>query len=251
MEALKSLLKKIRTILVDDESHARERLKDLLERFDIFEIIGEASDGNEALGMLITHTPDVAFLDINMPGLSVFQSIPSLKNPPLIIFQTAYSEHAAEAFDIDALDYLLKPVRFERLEKTVDKIKEKLSTDSSKGSDIEEVHKDSTHKISVKINGRITLIEVADIERISFERGVSTIYTEAQKFISDKYLNYYEEKLESCGFFRTSRTDIVNLEAIVVIENPCQGVYALELKSGKRVDLSRRKAQLLRKIVDF
>ncbi|NLW77658.1 MAG: response regulator, partial [Methanomicrobiales archaeon] len=85
----------IKTIIADDENHARERLRELLGRFDIFDIAGEARDGNEALQMIIIHKPAVAFLDINMPGISVFQTVSSLQNPPLIVFQTAYSEYAA------------------------------------------------------------------------------------------------------------------------------------------------------------
>jgi DNA-binding LytR/AlgR family response regulator len=241
----------IKTIIADDEGHARERLRDLLDRFDLFDIVAEAADGNEALNMIITHSPDVAFLDINMPGISVFQSLPSLKKPPIIIFQTAYSEHAAEAFDIDALDYLLKPVRYERLEKTVKKIQEKLKIKADKPVELIESPKDSLDRISVKVCGRIKIIEVKDIVRISFEKGFCNIYTSSEKFISDKYINYYEEKLKGCGFFRTSRTDLVNLEAISVIQSLFQGMYTIELKNGMSVDLSRRKAQILKKIVDF
>lgn len=237
----------IKTIIADDETHARERLKDLLLTFGIFEIIAEATDGNEALNLMITHNPDVAFLDINMPGMSVFKSVPSLNNPPIIIFQTAYSEYAAEAFDISALDYLLKPIRLERLEKSVLKIKEKLNfttNDTEKGS------KDVVDRISIKINDKIKIIEVSEIIRLSFENGFCYIYTSTDRFISDKYLNYYEEKLKDCGFFRTSRTDMVNIEAISVIQNLHQGIYTIELKNGTTVDLSRRKAQILKKIVD-
>ncbi|MFC1476392.1 LytR/AlgR family response regulator transcription factor [Fibrobacterota bacterium] len=241
----------IKTIIADDESHARERLRYLLDRFDLFDIVAEAADGNEALNMIITHNPDVAFLDINMPGISVFQSLPSLHKPPVIIFQTAYSEHAAEAFDIDALDYLLKPVRYERLEKTVIKIQETLKRKAHKPDELQESSGDSFDRISVKINSRIKIIEVKDIVRISFENGFCYIYTPSEKFISDKYLNYYEEKLDGRGFFRTSRTDIVNLEAISVIQSLFQGMYTIELKNGMCVDLSRRKAQILKKIVDF
>lgn len=241
----------IKTIIADDEIHARERLKDLLERFDLFNIVDEATDGNEALNMMITHQPDVAFLDINMPGISVFKSLPSLNNPPIIIFQTAYSEHAAEAFDIDALDYLLKPIRFERLEKTVEKIKKKLNQNHLTIVEPIDSKKDAPHRISVKVNGRVKLIDTDDIVKFSFENGFCYIYTSSEKLMSEKFLNYYEEKLESEGFFRTSRNDIVNLKAISAIQTIVSGVYSVELKNGMTVDLSRRKAQSLRKIVDF
>lgn len=240
----------IKIIIADDEIHARERLKDLLDRFNIFDIIAEAKDGNEALNLMITHEPDVAFLDINMPGISVFKSLPSLNNPPLIVFQTAYSEHAAEAFDIDALDYLLKPIRIERLEKTVKKIQRKLG---AQNTNIEQLgsQKESTQRISVKVNGKTKIIDSNNIIKFSFENGFCYIYTSEGKLMSDKFLNYYEEKLESEEFFRTSRNDIINLKAISAIQTIANGIYSVELKNGMTVDLSRRKAQVLRKIVDF
>ncbi len=240
----------IKIIIADDEIHARERLKDLLEKFDVFDIIAEAKDGNEALNLMITHEPDVAFLDINMPGISVFKSLPSLNNPPIIVFQTAYSEHAAEAFDIDALDYLLKPIRIERLEKTVKKIQRKLGTEN-KISEQQESQKESVQRISVKVNGKTKIIDSNDIFKFSFENGFCYIYTTGGKLMSDKFLNYYEEKLEGEDFFRTSRNDIINLKAISAIQSITSGIYSVELKNGMTVDLSRRKAQALRKIVDF
>lgn len=239
----------IKTIIADDENHARERLRELLGRFDIFDIAGEARDGNEALQMIIIHKPAVAFLDINMPGISVFQTVSSLQNPPLIVFQTAYSEYAADAFDINALDYLLKPVRFERLEKTVAKIIEKC-TPKSEILATSELSKPLDH-VTITINGKTRVIAAKDILRISIEEGFCYLYTNAEKLISDKYLNYYEEKLKGSNFFRTSRTDIINLDYISMINKVVQGVYTIEMQNGMQIDLSRRKAQQLRQIVDF
>jgi len=226
-------------VIADDEIHARERLRDLLDRFDCFDIVAEATDGDEALNAIITHSPQVAFLDITMPGISVFQTIPSLKQPPLIVFQTAYSEHAADAFDINALDYLLKPVRFERLEKSVEKIKAQFPEEV-----IPEPEKSTSGTLSVKVNGRIEIITIADIVRISFEQGFCFIYTETEKIISDKYLNSYEEILEPQGFFRANRNDLVNIKSITVVHS-----HSLALQNGDSVDLSRRKAQTLKKII--
>lgn len=240
------MFSKITVLLADDESHARDRMRDLLDRFDIFEVIGEAKDGNEALQQIIGLQPQVAFLDINMPGISVFQSLPSLKNPPLIVFQTAYSEHAAEAFDINALDYLLKPVREERLSQTVAKIKEKLGYDETPT-----VVPPVVDKLSVKVNGQTLFIELPAIIRISFENGFSTIYTQNGKYLSDKYLNHYEELLEKSGFFRASRSELIKLSAITSIQGHGQGMFRVRLSNDDCVDLSRRKGQALRRIVQF
>jgi two-component system response regulator AlgR len=242
----------ITTIIADDENHARERLRELLDRFALFDIVAEAKDGNEALQLIITHKPAVAFLDINMPGMSVFQSLPSLQNPPLIIFQTAYSEHAAGAYDINALDYLLKPIRFERLEKAVAKILEKQALSAApehlKSPETRALPADH---VTVTIGGKTRVIAAKDIIRISMEDGFCYLHTAGEKMISDKYLNYYEEKLKAGNFFRTSRTDIINLDHIAIIHKEFQGTYAIEMQNGMQIDMSRRKAQQLRKIVDF
>jgi DNA-binding LytR/AlgR family response regulator len=241
----------ITTLIADDEVYARERLRDMLDRFGLFDIIAEACDGNEAIGFIITRKPRVAFLDINMPGISVFRSIPSLQNPPIIIFQTAHSEHAAEAFDINALDYLLKPIRFERLEKTVAKIGERLVAPVSGRMKSAGTAPPPAGQVTVTVNGKTRVIATKEIIRISFENGFCYIYTAKEKLASDKFLNYFEEKLSGGRFFRTSRNDLINLDDISMIHKLLPGMYTIELKSGMQVELSRRKAQELRTIIDF
>jgi two-component system, LytTR family, response regulator len=239
----------ITTIIADDETHARERLRELLDKFDLFTVIAEAKDGNEALKLIISHTPEVVFLDINMPGMSVFQTMPSLKNPPLIIFQTAYSEHAARAYDINALDYLLKPIRFERLEKAVAKILEKRgASDHPKSPDSP---LGPSNHVAITISGKTRIVAAEDIISISVEDGICCLYTAGEKMMSDKYLTYFEEKLKGGNFFRTGRTDMVNLHHIVMIEKEFQGTYTVVMQNGMKIDVSRRKAQQLKKIMDF
>ncbi|MCP4367489.1 MAG: response regulator transcription factor [Deltaproteobacteria bacterium] len=245
----------IKTLIADDERHARERLKELLVAFEIFDITAEAATGNEALEKIITHKPDVAFLDINMPGISVFNTLPSLSRPPIIIFQTAYSEYAAEAYDINALDYIMKPFSRERLEKTVGKIQEKMyaqsqSSDASAGK-VGESASEKMEIISIKVRDTIKIILVKDIQKICFEDGLSFIYTHEGRYMTDKYLNYYEKKLINSGFFRTNRANLVNLDYIESIHRMFKGRYLVELKDKSRVDLSRRKAVALKKKIDF
>lgn len=245
----------IKTLIADDEKHARERLKDLLAPYNEFKIAAEAKNGNQALEMIIVHQPQVAFLDINMPGISVFNSIPSLNQPPIIIFQTAYSEYAVEAFNINALDYLMKPVSRERLEKTIHKIREKLSTHarSSERPDPGSHHStaDKTDRISIHTRGKIKIIPIQDIRKICFEDGLSFIYTPEGRFMTDRFLNYYEAKLADSGFFRTNRANLVNLSYIESIHKMFKSRYLVELKDKSRVDLSRRKAVELKKLINF
>lgn len=240
----------IKVIIADDEKHARDRLRELLEEYGLFNIAGEASTGNEALEMIVALKPDVAFLDINMPGVSVFDTISSLNDPPIIIFQTAYSEYATEAFNINALDYLMKPLGRDRLDQAVKKIRERLSirNEIPRGKEPDQIKMES---ISIRDRGSIKIIHVKDIQKICFEDGLSFIYTSGKKYLSDRPLKHYEEKLKGSGFFRSSKASLVNLDFIEAIHPMFHGNYIIELKDKSRVDLSRRKAGILKKMIEF
>ena len=251
----------IKTIIADDEQHALERLRDLLADHEQFEIIAEAGDGTGALEQIVNHTPDVVFLDINMPGVSVFKTISSLQNPPLIVFQTAHSKYAADAFDINAIDYLLKPVSRERFSQAISKILGKLEVKAPESAEpiahqIEpeekpESKKEIIDKISVKAHGAIKIIPISDICSFCFEEGLSFIHTTEGRYLADRSLNYYEEKLKQSGFFRSNRANLVNLEFVATIHKGFKGNYTMELKDGSRIELSRRKAPMLKKRLDF
>jgi two-component system, LytTR family, response regulator len=241
----------IRFVIADDEQHAIDRLKDLLSDYKQFKIVAEVNDGNKVLEKIVSLKPDVAILDINMPGISVFNTISSLQDPPLIIFQTAHSKYATDAFDINALDYLLKPVSRERFKQAVSKILGNLETFTPGNKNIEPLDKDPTEKISVKVNGMIKIIPVGDISKVCFEEGLSFIYTQKDHFISDRTLNYYEDKFKDMNFFRTNRANLVNLDYVTTIHKAFKGAYFIELQDGTRVELSRRKSQMLKKTLDF
>lgn len=243
----------ISVLIADDEAHARERLKNLLAKYDFLQIDYEAKSGDEVIQILISQQIDVAFLDINMPGVSVFKTISSIKNPPIIIFQTAYSEYAVSAFGINALDYLLKPITEERLEQTIQKIQNALKIGNNSIENKEETNQQGDSKIkqiSVNTGRNIKIIPTEDIFQIAFEDGVTFIYIKNERFISTKFLNYYEDKLDE-NFFRVSRNDIINLKLIESFHPMFNGTYLIELKNGKKIKLSRRRAKELKKIIDF
>lgn len=241
----------IKTLIADDEQHALDRLKDLLSSYDQFQIVAEVNSGTAALEKIVSLKPDVAFLDINMPGVSIFKTISSLQDPPLVIFQTAHSKYAADAFDIDALDYLMKPVSRERFSRAVTKIIEKISITETVTALKEPQEKETTDKISLKVREAIKIIQVCDIQKICFEEGLSFIYTKEGRFLSDRSLNYYEEKFQNGGFFRSNRANLVNLEYVTTLHKGFKGSYLMELKDGSRVELSRRKALILKKTLAF
>jgi two-component system, LytTR family, response regulator len=238
----------IRVLIADDEKPARKRLQTLLKDNSGFKIIAEAENGDEVLKLIIEKSPEVAFLDINMPGASVFSTIPSLKNPPLVVFQTAYSEFGAKAFDINAVDYLLKPISRERFDQALEKISVSLNRGIPSGGTVDKKH---THEadldvISVKSGDALRIVKVEKISRISFDEGFSFIHIIKEKLYSDKSLNYYEDLLGDHGFYRVSRTDIINLKYMEKLHPFFNGQYIVELTNSDKIHVSRRRVQGLK-----
>lgn len=234
----------IKTIVADDEGHARQRLAKLLKRYPEIKIICEIADGDELIPVLQSEAIDVAFLDINMPGASVFHTISSLPDPPLVVFQTAYSEYAVDAFGINALDYLMKPVSVERLDACVSKIKKALSIQK-------DTAKTPLTQISVKYGSIMKVITIEDIFAIKTEEGFSYIHTAEGRYLSDRSLHYFETILSDLRFYRISRTAIVNLDYVKVLHPMFKGSYRLELNNGIKMDVSRRRMKKLKDLLAF
>jgi two-component system LytT family response regulator len=253
----------ITVIIADDEKHARERLKELLSVYPEFKVTAEAEDGEQLAAAIIARQGAVAFLDINMPGISVFQSITALKNLPLIVFQTAYAEHAVEAFNVNALDYLLKPISRDRFAACIKKIRQALLSQGPGGQDQTEspdvqpepeqeleskppsvsrpVYDRAVKRLSVRSGQMIKVIEINAVVKISFEAGFSFIYTADSRYYSDKFLHFFEELLSVEGFYRINRNEIVNLNLVKKIHPMLYGTCTLELENGEKLDVSRRR----------
>lgn len=233
----------LNTLIADDERFARERLVKLLEPFPLFRICRQAKNGDDVAEILKTEKIDVAFLDINMPGTSVFHTLEKLQVMPFIVFQTAYSEFAVKAFRINAVDYLLKPVDRALLSGTVQRI-EKLAIQTVSLSR-------KAENIPLRIGNSIRLIPFSSLFFIHSRDGFSYLNTGTDDHISEKSLNYYQQILNEHQFFRTSRSSIVNLDKIERILQTTKSNYTLLLTNGSRVPLSRRSARELRKILNL
>lgn len=248
---------KLRTLIVDDEAPARERLKKLLSQNDLVELIGEAGDGIKAVELIEELTPDLALLDIQMPGLDGFGVIKMLQNPPLIIFVTAYDEYAIRAFEVNALDYLLKPFTKVRLEGAIERASKELSrrTDfSAKLDALFQTLKEQPRyleRIAVRKGGRIFVLDVAAIDWIGSEGGLIYIHTKEGKYITNYTLEELESRLNPNMFFRAHRSAIVNLTKIKEIIPWFAGSHRIRLTTGVEVDLSRNQAKELRKIIKW
>jgi len=224
----------MKAFLVDDEPLARYELCRLLRAHPEVEIAGEAEDGEQALRLLATVTPDVLFLDIQMPGLSGFDLLDRLGgNVPDVIFTTAYEQHALRAFEVNALDYLLKPIAPDRLAVALRRLG--LRRPPAPVS-----------QIFVRDGDRCWIVPLADIYLLESEGNYTRLCFGAERPLLRRSLNALERQLTPQTFFRANRRQILNLQAIAKTQLTETGRLAVTLKAGPRVELSRRQSELLR-----
>lgn len=234
----------LRAMIVDDEAPARSELRFLLEETGRVEEVVEASSARDAVEKLLDGRPDVLFLDISMPktnGMQLAEALHKLKNPPSVVFVTAYSEYALEAFDVDAVDYLMKPVETERLERALDKVAAHMRPVGTPATPSE--------RIPVEKGGRKVLVPVDQIRYIEAKDDYSCIYTDADRYLSVISLAQLEAKLSPHGFFRVHRGYIVNLQYVEDVEVVSSGVLQLGISGieGKKISVSRRRVVQLKR----
>lgn len=238
----------LRAMIVDDEAPARSELRFLLEQTGKIGSINEASSVRSAIEMLMENRVDVVFLDISMPGASGLQlaeALHKLKNPPAVVFVTAYSDHAVEAFEVDATDYLMKPVEEERLDQAINKVIARVKPMLDGG-------KSSIERIPVEKGGRKVLIPVDQIRYIMAKDDYSCIFTEDDRYLSTTSLAQFETKLGDFGFFRVHRRYIVNLANVEDVETVPSGAIQLGVSGAEdRIPVSRRRVAPLKKALNL
>ena len=238
----------MRAMIVDDEAPARSELRFLLEETGRVESITEASSAREAVEKLMEAKAEVIFLDISMPktsGMQLAEALHKLKNPPAIVFVTAYSEYALDAFGVDAVDYLMKPVESDRLELALDKVEAR----APKAEPAAPQSHSSVERIPVVKSGRKVLVPIDQIRYIEAKDDYSCIYTDNDRFLSTISLAKLEEKLAPHGFFRVHRGYIVNLEYVEDVEVISSGILQLGINGieGKKISVSRRRVVALKR----
>lgn len=242
----------IKALIVDDEAAARSELKFALGAYSEIDVAGEASNVKEALSILKKEHIDVIFLDINMPdmsGMQVAKEINNLEIKPLVVFVTAYDEYAVDAFAIDAMDYLLKPLSEKRFEHTIDKLLKTL--DDKNRAPAAELQELSILKIPVQKGGKTILITKEKILYAQAHGDYTYVFTSDNRYLCDYTLTELEVKLTGSSFFRTHRSYIVNLNMVDQISTMPGGNFVLHIKSGKlaEVPVSRRQARKLKMIL--
>ncbi len=240
----------LNALIVDDEAPARSELRYLLEETGRVDTIREALNAREAVESLVKSKEgtdqriDVIFLDISMPktsGMQLAEALHKLKNPPAVVFVTAYSEYALEAFNVDAVDYLMKPVETDRLNRALDKV-EAIVKPASASHPTQE-------RIPVAKGGRKVLVPVEQIRYIEAKDDYSCIYTDGDRFLSTISLAKLEQKLTPHGFFRVHRGYIVNLDHVEDVEVISSGILQLGIKGveEKKIPVSRRRVVPLKR----
>ena len=238
----------MKTLIVDDERRARERLSRMLEAFGDVEIVGEAGDGVEALERISALRPDVVFLDIQMPGLSGFDVLAELpaERMPLVAFVTAYDQYALRAFEVSAVDYLMKPVEEERLARAVARLRNRSARDGVERLLAELRGRKRLERVVGKRLQKLYVLETEAIEAFVSEGELVFAVTVDGRFVVERTLRDLEAALDPERFARVHKQAIVNLGAVKVLEPVVKGGASARLACGQVVEISRRYAVELR-----
>jgi len=241
----------IRCLVVDDEQVAREHMVRLLEQYSDVTTVGSASNGVEALESIADFTPDVVFLDIEMPEMSGFDVLAQLRTAPLIVFATAYDEYAVQAFEANAIDYLLKPVQPGRLTKTIEKIRTTLEKpakeyESLLRTALSQLRPGAPAKLAARRGRRIVLLSPKEILYARIEDEIVFLHSHSDRFATDRTITELEELLEPGGFCRISRSVLVNLVYARELLPWSNGTWKLKLANNIELDVSRERARELK-----
>lgn len=238
----------LRVLVCDDELMARKRVLRLLGELSGIEGTIECESGEEVLAKLGTEDVDVAVLDIDMPGLTGLETVMQMpEDRPYVIFLTAHPEHAVQAFDVGAVDYVLKPVDDARLEKALARARQALDHGAAPGPAHGAASSSKTSKLAIATHDGAALVSPSDVTHATFDGALVTVHTAARSILTDDTLQDLEAKLPKGPFERVHRRAIVNLDHVDRLESVDSGGYVACLSSGKRVDVSRQSARRLRR----
>lgn len=248
---------KIRTLIIEDEAPARDLLKAFLSEMPQIDIIGECSDGFSGLKAINENKPDLVILDIQMPKLTGFELIELLEEIPEIIFTTAYDQFAIKAFELNAVDYLMKPFAKSRLHQAIEKVAERYAVKANQTPAIQKMvdqihHEQNTlDRIVVKSGSNIHVIPIDDIEQLEAQDDYVMIHTADGRFMKKETMGYLEQHLPQEQFIRIHRSHIVNINQIQRIEQYGKESYLLMLKNGNQVNVSKSRIKDLKRELDF
>jgi two-component system, LytTR family, response regulator len=248
-------MKNIRALIIDDESLARELIKNYLKNQPGIEIIGECENGFDGVKSIAELKPDLVFLDIQMPKLNGFEMLELTENPPEVIFITAHNDFAIRAFERNAIDYLLKPFSQERLLAAVSKARDKIvagdSGDRRIPRLIQQPLTDKLERIVVKTGTKIRIIPADKIIYLEAQDDYIMVYTDEGKHLKQGTMKYYEDHLDESRFIRVHRSYIVRIDQVTQLEPYGKDSYVLKLKNGAALKVSRNGLKNLKENFNF
>lgn len=250
-------MKKYRCLIVDDEEPARSLIRDFLKDFNEFEIIGEAGNGFEGVRLINELLPDVVFLDIQMPKLTGFEVLELIDCKPFIIFSTAFDQYAIEAFEKNAIDYLLKPYSRERFKRAVKKIIEQdieLKDRGEVNQRIIENLDDSNemlNRIAIRAGNHIQVIPVDDISYLESDDDYVRVHSKGKEYLKEKTMRFFENHLDPTQFVRIHRSYIMNVNELDRLERYEKDSYLAILKDQSRLKVSSNGYKALKDILKF
>jgi len=234
----------IRVLIVDDEDIARERLRQMLGSIADVEVAGEAADGEEAIQRTLELRPDLLLLDIQMPGVTGLDVAACLPQPrPKIVFCTAFDAYAVKAFELHAVDYLLKPVTLHRLAQAVERIRQRPLRDADGDIDRLTSAAPGATRLLVRCGGRYKVVPQRDVLYFSSEDGLTKVHTREHAYVLEPTLSDLEQRLDAARFFRLSRAVIVKLDAVTEVRPLIGGAADVLLNNGATLEVSRRRVK--------
>jgi DNA-binding LytR/AlgR family response regulator len=241
----------IQCLIVDDEEIARQHMARLLSAYPDLVIAGEASNGVEAIQVISDINPDVVFLDIEMPELTAFDVLDSVRHPPLIVFATAYDKYAVAAFEANAIDYLLKPIDAGRFSKTIEKIRAAQAKPREDYASIlrkalSELRAGPPEKVAARRGRRIVLLAPKDILFARIEDGIVFLHSHSERFATDRTITELEELLSPAGFCRINRSALVNLAHAQELLPWSSGTWKVKLSNNTELEVSRERGRELK-----
>ena len=243
----------IKTILIDDEPLARSMVHEYLNEYPEFQVVAECNDGFEAVKAIHEHQPDLIFLDVQMPKLTGFEMLELLDSYPHVIFTTAFDEYALKAFEKNAIDYLLKPIRPDRFKKAIDKFRSSFQQNRPSQADnagmAEAIEPESLERVVVKTGNQIKIIPVQQINYLEAYDDYVKIHTSDGMFLKNKTMASFERQLDPKHFVRVHRSFIVKVDQLEKIEPMEKDSYIATLHHGEKVNISKSGYSRLKKVI--
>jgi two-component system LytT family response regulator len=241
---------KVSVVVADDEAIARRGLRDMLDDFDWLTVVGEAANGPAAVETIDKLRPELVFLDVQMPGLIGTDVLRKLTHTPFVVFTTAYAEHAATAFELGALDYVLKPFGRERLGKTLERVRAAIGEPIGNPSALDRLREalsaGAMSRLFVRSGGAVLPVAVATVKWFEADGDYITAHTATSRYVLHLPLSRLEARLDPKKFLRIHRTHIVNLDHVAAFRPHGKGQLVAEMRDGSRLVVSRERAKEIR-----